>query len=156
MATKVVVRDDLIIGHHNGGFGLDLPRHLSDVSFSSLRYNGAKLIDISAIGLAVFYVDAGGVKHIIEGDGWQELECHYDDVLVLDNGLWRVRIDADDYDDLLSAALANRAAAYKSESDPLYIEWQYDQGEDGEELWRAKVQEIKERYPLPVFEDVSE
>jgi hypothetical protein len=48
------------------------------------------------------------------------------------------------------AALANRAAAYKSESDPLYIEWQYDQSDEGEANWRAKVLEIKERYPLPV------
>jgi hypothetical protein len=53
------------------------------------------------------------------------------------------------FDELMSAATANRAAAYKAESDPLYIEWQYDQSEEGEALWRAKVLEIKERYPLP-------
>lgn len=125
-------------------------------SYFNLRFDGSDLVDISTLGLTVFYVDSDGVKHIVEGEGWQELECHYDDVLVLYNGLWRVRTEADDYDDLLSAALGNRATAYKSESDPLYIEWQYDQSDEGETKWRAKVLEIKERYPLPVFEDGSE
>jgi hypothetical protein len=54
------------------------------------------------------------------------------------------------FDELMSAALRSRVAAYKAESDPLYIEWQYDQSDQGEALWRSKVLEIKERYPLPV------
>ncbi|WP_417536836.1 hypothetical protein [Methylophaga sp.] len=60
------------------------------------------------------------------------------------------------FEELMSSALANRAAAYKAESDPLYIEWQYDQSEEGEALWRAKVLEIKERYPLPIEPDDTE
>jgi hypothetical protein len=60
------------------------------------------------------------------------------------------------FDELMSTALANRAVAYKTESDPLYIEWQYDQSEEGEAKWRAKVLEIKERYPLPTEPEDTE
>ncbi|WP_262381926.1 hypothetical protein [Pseudomonas proteolytica] len=43
----------------------------------------------------------------------------------------------------------NRRLAYRTDSDPLYMEWQYDQTETKEKAWRAKVAEIKARYPLP-------
>ncbi|WP_394179615.1 hypothetical protein [Marinomonas posidonica] len=49
----------------------------------------------------------------------------------------------------LVQAQANRASAYKAESDPLYMEWQYDQTDEAEQKWRDKVTEIKARYPLP-------
>lgn len=52
-----------------------------------------------------------------------------------------------DYEDGLW--IANRAAAYKIESDPLFIEWQHDQQEAQETAWRDKVAEIKARYPKP-------
>ena len=42
-----------------------------------------------------------------------------------------------------------RQNAYKLESDPLYLEWQYDQKAASETAWRDKVAEIKTRYPLP-------
>ncbi|HGF4956676.1 TPA: hypothetical protein ACF33T_004449 [Vibrio parahaemolyticus] len=42
-----------------------------------------------------------------------------------------------------------RQAAYVKESDPLYMEWQYDQTAESEKAWRDKVAEIKARYPLP-------
>lgn len=40
-----------------------------------------------------------------------------------------------------------RAAAYKRHSDPLFIEWQYDEDPAKGELWRAEVLRIKEKYP---------
>ncbi|NMY24784.1 hypothetical protein HBO19_02195 [Pseudomonas sp. WS 5021] len=43
----------------------------------------------------------------------------------------------------------NRRQAYRVDADPLYMEWQYDQTEAKEKAWRAKVAEIKARYPLP-------
>ena len=145
-----LIKNDLVVGRttvvQSHGVMLD------SSSYFNLRFDGSKLVDISTLGLTVFHVDSDGIRHIVEGDGWQELECHYDDVLVLHDGVWRARTNADDYDDLLSAALSNRVEAYKSESDPLYIEWQYDQREEGETVWRSKVLEIKERYPLPVLE----
>lgn len=44
--------------------------------------------------------------------------------------------------------VALRKEAYTLESDPIYMEWQYDQDPEVEALWRAKVAEIKARYPL--------
>lgn len=51
--------------------------------------------------------------------------------------------------DLVKAQEARRAA-YVAESDPLYMEWQYDQTPESEQAWRDKVAEIKARHPLPV------
>ncbi|TPA69929.1 hypothetical protein [Vibrio parahaemolyticus] len=50
---------------------------------------------------------------------------------------------------LLKLAQDNRKYAYVLESDPLYMEWQYDQTPEKEQAWRDKVAEIKARYPLP-------
>lgn len=44
--------------------------------------------------------------------------------------------------------IEHRRAAYAVESDPLYMEWQFDGTAEAEAAWRAKVQEIKARYPL--------
>ncbi|WP_158161249.1 hypothetical protein [Grimontia hollisae] len=48
-------------------------------------------------------------------------------------------------DELISC----RKAAYVTESDPLYMEWQFDKTPEKEHAWRDKVAEIKARYPLP-------
>ena len=53
------------------------------------------------------------------------------------------------FDERLALAIAQREATYKAESDPLYMEWQYDKTDEAEQKWRDKVAEIKERYPLP-------
>jgi hypothetical protein len=43
-----------------------------------------------------------------------------------------------------------RQAAYTAEADPLFFKWQA--GEDTEEEWKAKRQEIRDRYPYPTEE----
>ncbi|WP_338728083.1 hypothetical protein V8687_09500 [Shewanella baltica] len=48
----------------------------------------------------------------------------------------------------LSQNIEKRKAAYREESDPLYMEWQYDQTPESEQHWRDKVVEIKQRYPV--------
>ncbi|HGM5026212.1 TPA: hypothetical protein ACKPXH_003954 [Pseudomonas aeruginosa] len=58
-------------------------------------------------------------------------------------------VDAAEAAQLLADAHAARRAAYAAESDPLYLEWQYDQTAEKEATWRAKVAEVKARYPLP-------
>lgn len=45
---------------------------------------------------------------------------------------------------------ALRRIAYVSEADPLFFKWQ--SGEGTEEEWKAKRQEIRDRYPYPVEE----
>jgi hypothetical protein len=42
---------------------------------------------------------------------------------------------------------AKRKAAYTAEADPLFFKWQA--GEGTEEEWKAKRQEIRDRYPYP-------
>lgn len=42
-----------------------------------------------------------------------------------------------------------RETAYKRESDPLYMEAQFDGTSESLKVWRDKVTEIKARYPLP-------
>lgn len=44
--------------------------------------------------------------------------------------------------------LAARQRAYETESDPLFLEWQYDKTPEAETSWRDKVAEIKARYPV--------
>lgn len=52
-------------------------------------------------------------------------------------------------DQALADIQLNRKQAYAEESDPLFLEWQYDQTPEKEQAWRDKVAEIKARYPLP-------
>lgn len=40
-----------------------------------------------------------------------------------------------------------RRAAFETEADPLFFEWQ--RGEGTEQAWRDKVEEIRQRYPYP-------
>lgn len=44
--------------------------------------------------------------------------------------------------------LAMRQRAYERESDPLFLEWQYDRTPLAETAWLNKVAEIKGRYPI--------
>ena len=43
---------------------------------------------------------------------------------------------------------AKRQAAFVSEADPLFFQWQA--GESTEEEWLAKRQEVRDRYPYPI------
>lgn len=58
-------------------------------------------------------------------------------------------------EELTAQAIADRKTAYVSESDPLYMEWQYDGTAESEQLWRDTVAEIKARYPLPSEQVIS-
>jgi len=45
-------------------------------------------------------------------------------------------------------AIAMRQAAYRLESDPIFMEARYDDDPAKMQEWKNKVMEIKERYPL--------
>ena len=45
---------------------------------------------------------------------------------------------------------ALREDAYRTESDPLFLEWQYDKTPEAEQAWLDKVAEIKARYPVAI------
>lgn len=67
------------------------------------------------------------------------------------------QIRADKEQAELDAILANRRAAYLSESDPLRLEADYDGLSQGNApdytAWLASVTDIKARYPLPISQD---
>ena len=48
----------------------------------------------------------------------------------------------------VSQNIKRRKQDYVSISDPLYMEWQFDQTLESEQIWRDMVLEIKSRYPL--------
>ncbi|HDM8044319.1 TPA: hypothetical protein P0E04_002474 [Vibrio campbellii] len=56
----------------------------------------------------------------------------------------------------LEEVMNKRKAAYRRESDPLFMEWQFDGTPESEALWKRKVEEIKARYPLPSGDSVPE
>lgn len=80
-------------------------------------------------------------------DGKTHLDCTVEQLR--DLGVPAAVIDTALAAAALEAAAASRRAAYAVESDPLYMEWQYDQTAEAEQAWRDKVAEIKARYPLP-------
>ncbi|SFD16507.1 hypothetical protein [Pseudoalteromonas denitrificans] len=43
-----------------------------------------------------------------------------------------------------------RKQAYLKESDPLYMEFQFDKTPESEQAWRDAVNDIKSRYPTPL------
>ena len=43
--------------------------------------------------------------------------------------------------------IVKRKEAYRLESDPLFMEWQFDQSSEKRQEWLDKVSEIKARYP---------
>lgn len=53
------------------------------------------------------------------------------------------------YDAEMLIVSQQRKLAYQKEADPLYLEWQYDQTPEKEQIWRDKVEDIKHRFPLP-------
>lgn len=74
---------------------------------------------------------------------------NWDEVSLKDSGIPQSVIDVAKSAQVLCDVYGKRKAAYVSESDPLYMEWQYDQTQESEQVWRDKVAEIKLRYPLP-------
>lgn len=89
-----IVDGDLIVGRTTviQPHGL----RLDGGNYRQLRFDGSDIVDISSLGESVFYIDADGIKHVVEGEGWQALACRFDDSLVLDEGIWRIRSSADD------------------------------------------------------------
>lgn len=69
----------------------------------------------------------------------------YAEALALNPGPYVPKVPT--IDELIAAAKALRAAAYRSESDPLFFKCQA--GEELESVWIAKRNEIRARFPYP-------
>ena len=82
-----------------------------------------------------------------------ETHDNYDPAFMAELGMSEDVIDsvlAQHNYELTEGQLARRQRAYEAESDPLFLEWQYDKTAVAEQIWRDKVAEIKARYPLTV------
>ncbi|ENJ1591168.1 hypothetical protein AB0539_004527 [Vibrio parahaemolyticus] len=75
--------------------------------------------------------------------------CNYSIDELIKLGFTHKEIEASKQAQNIEAVHVQRRAAYINESDPLFLEWQYDQTPEKEQAWRDKVAEIKARYPLP-------
>ncbi|MCX8758904.1 hypothetical protein NOK64_24035 [Vibrio parahaemolyticus] len=75
--------------------------------------------------------------------------CNYSDEDLLSVGFTQSELDVRKHEERVALVQGERKKAYTEESDPLYLEWQYDQTAEKEQVWRDKVAEIKARYPLP-------
>ncbi|HGF5019714.1 TPA: hypothetical protein ACF31S_004087 [Vibrio parahaemolyticus] len=75
--------------------------------------------------------------------------CNYSDEELLSVGFTQSELDDRKYEERVVLAQKERKKAYVEESDPLFLEWQYDQTTEKEQVWRDKVAEIKARHPLP-------
>lgn len=81
-------------------------------------------------------------------DNHQLLDDRYDyDAVYITDSLVDMEKPFSEQDiDVSNSAIRLRAEAYRVESDPLYLEWQYDGTAESEQVWRNKVADIKARY----------
>ncbi|MGE6098559.1 hypothetical protein ACLH0B_04845 [Aeromonas salmonicida] len=80
-----------------------------------------------------------------------ETHDNYDPAFMAELGMSEDVIDsvlAQHNYELTEGQLARRQRAYVAESDPLFLEWQYDKTAAAETAWLNKVAEIKGRYPI--------
>jgi hypothetical protein len=127
--------------------------------YSNLRFDGSKLVDISTLGLTVFYIDSDGIKHIVEGDGWQELECKFNDALVFNEGLWRIQTSTDIYNDLYvdidvarQSEYTNRVRPFLEEAEIKKFSGDMDEYNRLMNLALDEREKVQNEHPWPVFE----
>ena len=105
-----IIIGDLVAGTMSGNVeGPVIPGHLTSLPLSQLRFRDGEVIDAGTI--STFYVDATGMKHVVEGDETQQVDCAFDDVLIKDGGLWRVINTGDQLAQAKASAVARLTAA---------------------------------------------
>ncbi|HCJ7273456.1 TPA: hypothetical protein NVH30_003094 [Vibrio cholerae] len=96
-------------------------------------------------------------EYIYEGTRHTDTSANYMSKLGMTDEVVESILQQRDFELLRNRQL--RSDAYKRESDPLYIEWQFElesgnsASDSYKKKWMDKVVEIKGRYPLP--EDVA-
>ncbi len=84
-------------------------------------------------------------KYIFEGESHSDTSEAYMLNIGMDNDQIESVLRQQEFELQQSAVL--RKKAYEKESDPLYMEAQFDGTAESLQLWRDKVTEIKARYP---------
>lgn len=92
------------------------------IDIRNLRFNGDQCLDMTKENQTSFYIDEYGRKHIVSSENWQALICNFNDTLVKDNDVWRVRNTNDDYQDAYQTVDDARQAAYTARVRPLLEE----------------------------------
>lgn len=111
----VISKHDIVIGCASGdAIGVQIPVSLAQVALARLRlYNGSV---VEADAFSQFYIDPLGVKHVEQLDAeWQELSCAFDDELILDTGVWRVKTELDVQEEQAAASIEAQKAALNAQ-----------------------------------------
>lgn len=102
---RALIKGDFVTGAGKRLPGPEIPMHMRTMPVGRLRVLDGEIVD--AAGLSTFYIDADGRKHAVPGDGWQEIDCQWDDKLNLDaeTGDWYLETDAERLATAKAAAL---------------------------------------------------
>lgn len=87
------------------------------------------------------------MAYLYDGKNYENYDPAFMAALGMGNDTIASVIAQRDYE-LGNGQLVRRQLAYVAESDPLFLEWQYDLTPEAEQRWRDKVAEIKARYPV--------
>lgn len=87
------------------------------------------------------------MSYLYRGVGYDNYAPDFMAGLGMDDATIASVISQRDYENC-AGRLAARQRAYEAESDPLFLEWQYDKTPEAEARWLDKVAEIKARYPV--------
>lgn len=111
---KVSHVDDRVIGRQSGDvIAPVIPAGLVSAHDTRLRVVDGEVVD--AADFSTFYISDDGYKHVVAGDGRQQLECAWDDALTRDGEAWRI-VPA-------SEQLRNQLTAYAADK-----RWQKESG----------------------------
>ncbi|MEW6309948.1 MAG: DUF4376 domain-containing protein [Pseudomonadota bacterium] len=108
---SVTTNRDLLVLVAQGAAGFDLPAEFDGIPLHHLRCVDGKVIDASAT--TSFWIDEGGEKHVVQIDGWRQLDCGIDDQLIRTETGWKVSTQADQ----IAADRAAMWEAIKTERD---------------------------------------
>lgn len=106
---------DLVLGYAPDG--AVVPPALQGLE-TEVLFRRAFFVDgaiVDGADLDTFFIEPNGIRHAVAGEGRQELECSWDEPLVREDGVWRVRAVGDD----LADARAAKAAAVNAARDVL-------------------------------------
>lgn len=88
MAIKLMVNGDLVLGKHNGNFGVPCPDELEHIDIRCLRVLDGNVIDAS--DNKQWFIDQSSFKHIVNTGDYQPLECDINDTVLMMDGVWIV------------------------------------------------------------------
>lgn len=96
MKKFALIKEDLVQGFGNQESWPKVPDDLIIHSITSLRFDGVKVINTNKI--KNWLIDGSGLKRLPSmhpDKDWQAINCNFDDELIKESGVWRVKTDED-------------------------------------------------------------